>query len=187
VSVEEDVRIEDPDHPLNHLDFKPVLKWIPKNSTLLDVGCGRGTWLLYLRKYRPDVISCGVDISKRYVEICRRKGLNVRLGDVLNLNFQDDEWDIVTCFHVLEHIADDRRALEELMRVAYKRVILILPARPIKMEQIETIEKYHYIPFYTPLTLKRLLRGIPASIYDHYNPTGVYESWLVLTDLQPHL
>lgn len=182
-----DVRIPDPDHPLNVKDFKPVLDYIPRESTLLDVGCGRCTWLLFLRKHRPDVNAIGCDANPAYVQICRSRGVNARICDIMYLEFNDKEFDVVTAFHVLEHVEDDVKALSELVRVARKRVILILPARIVRLEQLQQIERDHYIPFYTPLTLSRLLKPFKqkhkVDVKPHYNPTGVYESWLVIIDI----
>ena len=38
-------------------------------------------------------------------------------ADILNLPFPDNEFDIVFCNHVLEHIEDDSKAMKELFRV----------------------------------------------------------------------
>ncbi|MDR1876048.1 MAG: class I SAM-dependent methyltransferase [Flavobacteriaceae bacterium] len=38
-------------------------------------------------------------------------------ADILDLPFQDNEFDVVFCNHVLEHIEDDARAMSELYRV----------------------------------------------------------------------
>ena len=37
--------------------------------------------------------------------------------DVLEMQFEDESFDVVMCNHVLEHVADDRRALSEILRV----------------------------------------------------------------------
>lgn len=38
-------------------------------------------------------------------------------ADILNLPFEDDQFDLVLCNHVLEHITDDHKAMSELYRV----------------------------------------------------------------------
>ncbi|QYN51308.1 MULTISPECIES: methyltransferase domain-containing protein [Apibacter] len=38
-------------------------------------------------------------------------------ADILNLPFKDNEFDVIFCNHVLEHIEDDRKAMSELYRV----------------------------------------------------------------------
>mgnify|MGYP001596516366 FL=1 len=41
-------------------------------------------------------------------------------ADICNLPFKDDSFDIVFCNHVLEHIPDDKKAMQELFRVLKK-------------------------------------------------------------------
>jgi hypothetical protein len=37
--------------------------------------------------------------------------------DITNLGFEDDEFDVIICYHTLEHVKDDGRAMRELLRV----------------------------------------------------------------------
>jgi len=178
-----DVRIPDENHPLNKLDFEPVLKYIPEKCSLLDVGCGKGTWLRFLRKHRPDVKAIGIDVNPEYDRKCREDKLNVMLGNIETLILPNLSYDIVTCFHVLEHLENDRNILLKLIKIAKFRVILILPRFFYSFEHLQTAFKEHYIPFYTPLTLKRLLKGLNAKVEEHYKPTGKPESWLVVIDV----
>ena len=41
-------------------------------------------------------------------------------ADICNLPFKDDSFDVVFCNHVLEHIPDDKKAMQELFRVLKK-------------------------------------------------------------------
>lgn len=41
-------------------------------------------------------------------------------ADITNLPFEDDSFDIIFCNHVLEHIPDDTKAMQELYRVLRK-------------------------------------------------------------------
>jgi len=56
-------------------------------------------------------------------------GLVTRLEDLQALSLADDSVDFVSCFHVLEHVPDDRRALRELQRVLRPagRLVLCVP------------------------------------------------------------
>ena len=38
-------------------------------------------------------------------------------ADICNLPFDDESFDVILCNHVLEHIPDDKRAMEELYRI----------------------------------------------------------------------
>lgn len=37
--------------------------------------------------------------------------------DIMEIPCKDDLFDVILCYHVLEHVADDRRAMGELLRV----------------------------------------------------------------------
>jgi ubiquinone/menaquinone biosynthesis C-methylase UbiE len=88
-------------------------------GSLLDVGCGRGEILDYAETEGFTRIR-GVDVVP---ELFSER---VSHGEAHSLPFVDDEFDVVTCFDVLEHLLPDDtdRALSELDRVSYQAVIL---------------------------------------------------------------
>lgn len=55
--------------------------------------------------------------------------------DILNINVPDNSYDKIICYHVLEHIIDDMRAISELNRILKPGGILILQT-PFKKEDI---------------------------------------------------
>ena len=56
--------------------YKIVNKWIPKNSHILDLGCGDGSMLFELKK-ELNINGLGVDISENNIQLSLSKGLNV--------------------------------------------------------------------------------------------------------------
>lgn len=107
-------------------------RYLPKDQSLkvLDVGCGTGYNVAELARYGT---SQGVDMSAEALEFCRRRGVNnVALHEADELPFPDQEFDLVTAFDVIEHIDDDRAALEEFRRVLKPRGYLLIytPALP---------------------------------------------------------
>jgi O-antigen chain-terminating methyltransferase len=81
---------------------------------VLDLGCGRGEWLAVLRA--AGVAARGVDANPAFVAAGRARGLDMELGDALgHLRAQPpDSVDMVTAFHVIEHLAtEDLLALLE--------------------------------------------------------------------------
>ena len=60
-------------------------------------------------------------------------------ADICNLPFADESFDWILCNHVLEHIPDDTKAMQELFRVLKPGGIAILQI-PLDMNRAETFE-----------------------------------------------
>jgi 2-polyprenyl-3-methyl-5-hydroxy-6-metoxy-1,4-benzoquinol methylase len=90
---------------------------IRPGARVLDVGFGWGTALEVLQ--RQGYHTHGVEITPRAVAAAR--GLLpssiLLVSDATALPFPDSYFDVVVCSHVLEHLADDRAAIAELIRV----------------------------------------------------------------------
>lgn len=99
-----------------------------KFNTLLDVGCAEGFCIKIIKNkfnLKPNQI-VGLDISRNYILKAKNKGRCSLLivGDANNLPLKDKSFDLVLCQEVLEHILTPKKALEELMRVSKKYIIL---------------------------------------------------------------
>ena len=92
------------------------LKAKPKYaSRVLDVGCGTGTMLTYLARYGE---AEGIDMDAEAIQYCRERGLaRVTQAKADRLPFAEDTFELVTALDVIEHIDDDRAALNEALRV----------------------------------------------------------------------
>ena len=98
-----------------------------RRPRILDVGCGTGANLIMLSKYGD---AEGVDISEDALAFCRERGLDkVKLGAGEELPYEDDSFDLVTAFDVVEHMDDDLAGLREMRRVLRPggRVLLFVP------------------------------------------------------------
>lgn len=82
---------------------------------LLDVGCGTGDFLRVARGRGWQV--SGTEISPYAVKAAAAEGLEVKPGEVWEAGFPPGAFDVVTCWHVIEHVADPRRVIEEIRRV----------------------------------------------------------------------
>jgi len=84
-------------------------------------------------------------LQKKISEKCRGGYLTADLNnpnamvemDITNIEYPDESFDIIICNHVLEHIVDDRKAINELKRVAKKNgtVVLMVPIIREKTEE----------------------------------------------------
>ncbi len=88
----------------------------PKNTKLLDFGCGSGLFVSELAKKGFD--SHGIDISDEAVRFGELQGIkNLGVIDSHKINFADNTFDVVMTLDVLEHLEDESWALKEIERV----------------------------------------------------------------------
>jgi len=96
----------------------------PPPGRLLDVGCGTGTFLERARARGWDV--AGTELSRAGAAAARAAGLAVAEGELWEAGFPEGTFDVVTCWHVIEHVADPRRLVGEMARVLRPGGALVL-------------------------------------------------------------
>ena len=75
--------------------------------------------------YRPDLDVLGIDISKGAISEAKRnpQGVKFSLGDACQLPFEDESFEAVLMFDLLEHLDDPSKSLREVHRVLKPRGI----------------------------------------------------------------
>lgn len=81
---------------------------------LLDVGCSTGARMSSLKSLGWTV--WGIENAPEAGEQARRVHGSVFVGDALDAPFPDASFDMVTCFHVLEHVPDPRGLMSRMVR-----------------------------------------------------------------------
>ncbi len=76
-----------------------------------------------------------------YISIDLESNLAMQKQDLTNLSFSDNYFDAILCYHVLEHIVDDRKAMSELFRVLKPGGWAILQT-PIEKDREKTFEDF---------------------------------------------
>jgi ubiquinone/menaquinone biosynthesis C-methylase UbiE len=96
-----------------------------RGKSFLDVGCATGIYGDMLAKEGYE--GYGVDFTPEFIEYAQKhhKG-TFKVGDAYKLPYKDKSIDTVYMLDLLEHI-DDQRALKEALRVAKKRVVIVVP------------------------------------------------------------
>ena len=103
-----------------------LLPYLRPGMTLLDVGCGPGTITLDLaRRLGPDGHVVGIDRASDVIEAARAEAddqgvsnVTFEVADVLDLDVDDDSFDVVVAHQVLQHVGDPVAVLTEMGRLA---------------------------------------------------------------------
>lgn len=92
----------------------------------LDFGCGRGETMELAGKLGMD--THGTDIDPECLKLSSAFGTSHALdGDSPLRQFGARSFDLVTCFHVLEHVPRPMETLADLARIARRRVLVAVP------------------------------------------------------------
>ena len=108
-------------------EFNIIANNIENGTRVLDVGCGDGVLIEYLKKEK-NIDVRGLEISKDKVQKCISKGLTVIEGNAeIDLKqFPDNSFDYVVLSQTLQAFINPELVIKELLRVG-KRAIVTIP------------------------------------------------------------
>lgn len=126
----------------------PIVKWMMRNffddlegllcrteniESILEAGCGEGDVTSYLEQVFG--LQCKItafDISAKVVEEAKSKCKSVVIstGNIYKIE-GDSKYDLVCCCEVLEHLEEPEKALQELLRVSNRYLLVSVPREPI--------------------------------------------------------
>lgn len=159
-------------------------QYVPlEGKRILDVGCGVGAYIEGFRRFSPHVY--GIDVELDRLSQAREKGA-VAAAASEHLPFADGSFDVVWLHEVLEHVSDDKTAVQEALRCTRPggHVIIFAPNRlyPFETHGVYLGRRYrfgnipliNYLPdlvrnklvpharAYTSRGLERLFSGLDA-------------------------
>lgn len=94
----------------------------PKNC--LDVGCGTGRLVYWLRRF--GIKAYGVDVSSYALEVADREiKPYVKFGNITDIPYKNNGFDLVVTFDVLEHLERSQlqKSIKETIRVSKKWIL----------------------------------------------------------------
>ncbi len=107
-------------------DYSILEKYLDRKTpgALLDIGCSTG---FFLRVAQDKGWRCkGVELSKDTARIASEKyGLEVYQGEIGDQPFNEEEFDVITMWDVIEHLEDPLETLRHIQRILKKDGIII--------------------------------------------------------------
>jgi uridylate kinase len=100
------------------------IKFVLNPKSCLDIGCGTGKLVYYLRKL--GIEAYGIEISHYALESARKEiKPYLQFGDITKIPHEDNSFDAVVTFDVLEHLERSRlrKSVEESIRISRKWIV----------------------------------------------------------------
>ena len=100
--------------------FEIVRKCIKPGARIVDLGSGRGFDTNTMHELFPECEILGIEISESGVAISKQyeeEGLSYEQGDVTNLKYPDESFDMVFSHAVIEHVSQPEKMLAEAGRI----------------------------------------------------------------------
>ena len=107
-------------------EFRIISEIIKKNTRVLDVGCGDGTLMKFLKENK-NVDARGFEISKTKAQNCIGKGLSVIEGDAEKdlQQFPNSSFDYAVLSQTLQAFYNPEKVINDLLRVSKKAIVTI--------------------------------------------------------------
>jgi len=168
-------------------------------ARVLEAGCGVGAYSSQIRR-RYSLFVEAFDLEIERVREARADTPHALVAAAENLPYRPNLFDIILSNEVIEHVADDRQAVAEMVRVLKPggRIVLFCPNRGYPVEQHGHFWRgeYHfgntplinYLPdrwrnrlaphvrTYTARGVRRLFDGLPVRIVHHGRIFGGYDN-----------
>jgi len=105
-------------------DFAAIAGWIRMGSTVLDLGCGDGSLLRYLKDTRRTA-GYGVEIDDDGVLACVKNGVSVVQSDLERglSGFEDSSFDYVVLSQTLQAMRNSETIIREMLRVGREGIV----------------------------------------------------------------
>lgn len=143
------------------------IKWIekikPEQGKILDIGAGTGDFLLKAKEKGWQTF--GVEPNSGARKLSAKKGVDL-IGNISPL--PDHHFDVITMWHVLEHVPDLEQQIKDLDRLLKPKGLLIIAVPNFKSYDAQKY-KEHWAAYDVP---RHLYHFSPESILQIFEPAG---------------
>ncbi|GBD96852.1 MAG TPA: class I SAM-dependent methyltransferase [Nitrospirae bacterium] len=177
---------------------KQIEAIIPQGR-ILDMGCARGVFLSIMRERGWETF--GLELNDETASYARNElGLDVKAGRLVDAQFENESFDVITIWHVFEHLPEPRLIIEECSRILKPGGLLViaLPNFDSLQAKISGRHWFHLdVPYHLyHFTLKNLSLLLKKSSFKiikvkrfsfEFNPFGYLQSFFNMTRIENNL
>jgi SAM-dependent methyltransferase len=171
------------------------------DGQVLENGCGVGMYLEHLAPHVGSIVGLEYDSERAHQAHARSPRVVIAAGE--ELPFLELTFDVILSHEVLEHVRDDRRSIEEMVRVLKPggMILLFVPNRGYPFEThgmywhgryyFGNIPLINYLPVrwrnrlaphvraYSSNDIKNLVRALPVSVLQQQIIFGAYDNIII--------
>jgi len=105
-------------------DLQLIASWIEPGAKVLDLGCGNGDLMHYLKE-KKDAKGIGIEHDEVKVTHCIEKGLSVLQGDINEevLDYPDNAFDYVILSQTLQQVYKPLTLIHSILRIGKKGIV----------------------------------------------------------------
>jgi len=174
--------------------MRRVKKFFSYPGKALDIGCGQGTFLQMLKK---EGWEChGTELTLKSASRAFRRGISVSVGEIDESRYPPHSFDLITLWHVLEHLPQPLETIKKVTRLLKKGGILAISTPNIDSLQAKMggsrwfhLDPPRHLYLYSPRTLAQMIGSLDFRLLKLYhfsleqNPFGWLQSLLNLSGL----
>lgn len=172
---------------------------IVRKGRILDIGCGRGLFLSIMKESGWETF--GLELNEETAWYARNAlGLNIKTDSLVDAHFDDRFFDVITLWHVLEHLPDPVLTIEECRRILKPGGLLVIAIPNFDSLQARISGRYWFhldIPYhlyhFNNKNLDLFLRKFSFKIIKckqfsfEFNPFGYLQSFLNMSHIEYNL
>lgn len=170
---------------------KTIANLIGKKGKVLDIGCGNGKFLSFV-KQQGEIEIFGIEMEGNSAKRAEKiPGIHLKKGFLEKTDFEKESLDAVTLFHVFEHLSEPRQTLEIISRILKKNGILMISFPNIDSFQSRIfkgkwlhLDPPRHLFFFSPEDFKKEMKNFGFEVLREkhfsieYNPFGFQQSLL---------
>lgn len=96
------------------MKFEILSQYIPHNANILEIGCGLGHFLRFIKAKYPESSTLGVDFSPYAVEQCTAWNTPAEVSSCYDLTKYKGRFSVIVAMEIIEHISYPKKFIKHL-------------------------------------------------------------------------